>query len=63
MLVPTSSRSLQQKYPGKLLEPVKGNPFKWRCGGRTTSKSSRKRNEEVFTDSDNRWTLICKLSK
>lgn len=54
---------LQQKYPGKLLEPVKGNPFKWKVRWEDAFQVEQEAECEVFTDSDNRWTLICKAEQ
>ncbi len=50
---------LQQKYPEALIEP-KGTPFKWKVRWMDQFQVEQKAECEVYTDSENRWTLICK---
>lgn len=50
---------LQQKYQGALLIPTKP-PFKWKARWEDQHRNEQEATCEVYTDSDNRWTLICK---
>ena len=53
---------LSKKYTGSLLEPVEA-PFKWKARWEDTFQVEQTAECEVYTDDDNRWTLICKAEQ
>jgi hypothetical protein len=54
---------LQQKYPGKLLEPVKGNPFKWKVRWEDNFQVEQEAECEVLPTATTAGRSSARLSK